>query len=186
MQFKKESAPCFWKRIVIGQMMVTELIFRDISMGFQKFLSFGNIGFPADIKIQIAKLTIFGNRRVMERFSSDNLTSEIGRIIFLVVIGMVGCALASYVISCDYGASGVIAIYIMYLLRSKRELGFALAVVSLGVFSGELELLALLMLIPLHFYNGTRGKQHKYFFYAFYPLHLLLLALIAWGLGLGI
>ena len=42
--------------------MVTELIFRDISMGFQKFLSFGNIGFPADIKIQIAKLTIFGNR----------------------------------------------------------------------------------------------------------------------------
>ena len=123
---------------------------------------------------------------VMERFSSDNLTSEIGRITLLVVIGMVGCALASYVISCDYGASGVIAIYIMYLLRSKRELGFALAVVSLGVFSGELELLALLMLIPLHFYNGTRGKQHKYFFYAFYPLHLLLLALIAWGLGLGI
>ena len=33
---------------------------------------------------------------------------------------------------------------------------------------------------------GTRVKQHKYFFYAFYPLHLLLLALIAWGLGLGI
>ena len=131
-------------------------------------------------------LVIMAADRVMERFSSDNLTSEIGRIIFLVVIGMVGCALASYVISCDYGASGVIAIYIMYLLRSKRELGFALAVVSLGVFSGELELLALLMLIPLHFYNGTRGKQHKYFFYAFYPLHLLLLALIAWGLGLGI
>ena len=131
-------------------------------------------------------LVIMAADWVMERFSSDNLTSEIGRITLLVVIGMVGCALASYVISCDYGASGVIAIYIMYLLRSKRELGFALAVVSLGVFSGELELLALLMLIPLHFYNGTRGKQHKYFFYAFYPLHLLLLALIAWGLGLGI
>ena len=62
MQFKQELAPCFWKHIVVGQMMVTELIFRDISMGFQKFLSFGNIGFPADIKIQIAKLTIFGNR----------------------------------------------------------------------------------------------------------------------------
>ena len=34
----------------------------DISIGFQKFLSFGNIGFLADIEIQIAKLTIFGNR----------------------------------------------------------------------------------------------------------------------------
>ena len=42
--------------------MVTEFIFCDISIGFQKLLSFGNIGFPADIKIQIAKLTVFGNR----------------------------------------------------------------------------------------------------------------------------
>ena len=145
-------------------------------------LSYNNVFFT----LFLGLLVIMAADWVMERFSSDNLTSEIGRITLLVVIGMVGCTLASYVISCDYGASGVIAIYIMYLLRSKRELGFALAVVSLGVFSGELELLALLMLIPLHFYNGTRGKQHKYFFYAFYPLHLLLLALIAWGLGLGI
>lgn len=144
--------------------------------------SYNNVFFT----LFLGLLVIMAADWVMERFSSDNLTSEIGRITLLVVIGMVGCALASYVISCDYGASGVIAIYIMYLLRSKRELGFALAVVSLGVFSGELELLALLMLIPLHFYNGTRGKQHKYFFYAFYLLHLLLLALIAWGLGLGI
>lgn len=144
--------------------------------------SYNNVFFT----LFLGLLVIMAADWVMERFSSDNLTSEIGRITLLVVIGMVGCALASYVISCDYGASGVIAIYIMYLLRSKQELGFALAVVSLGVFSGELELLALLMLIPLHFYNGTRGKQHKYFFYAFYPLHLLLLALIAWGLGLGI
>ena len=42
--------------------MVTEFIFCNIPMGFQKLLSFGNIGFPADIEIQIAKLTIFGNR----------------------------------------------------------------------------------------------------------------------------
>ena len=131
-------------------------------------------------------LVIMAADWVMEHFSSDKMTSEIGRIILLVVIGIVGCALASYVFSSDYGASGVIAIYIMYLLRKNRELGFAFAVISLGMLSGSLELLALLMLIPLHLYNGTRGKQHKYFFYAFYPLHLLLLALIAWGLGLGI
>ena len=137
-------------------------------------LSYNNVFFT----LFLGLLVIMAADWVMERFSSDNLTSEIGRITLLVVIGMVGCALASYVISCDYGASGVIAIYIMYLLRSKRELGFALAVVSLGVFSGELELLALLMLIPLHFYNGTRGKQHKYFFYAFYPAHIAVLYII--------
>ena len=145
-------------------------------------LSYNNVFFT----LFLGLLVIMAADWVMERFSSDNLTSEIGRIILLVVIGMMGCALASYVISCDYGASGVIAIYIMYLLRKNRELGFAFAVISLGMLSGSLELLALLMLIPLHFYNGTRGRQHKYFFYAFYPLHLLLLALIAWGLGLGI
>ena len=145
-------------------------------------LSYNNVFFT----LFLGLLVIMAADRVMEHFSSDKMISEIGRMILLVVIGMVGCVLASYVFSCDYGASGVIAIYIMYLLRSKRELGFAFAVISLGMLSGSLELLALLMLIPLHFYNGTRGKQHKYFFYAFYPLHLLLLALIAWGLGLGI
>lgn len=145
-------------------------------------LSYNNVFFT----LFLGLLVIMAADWVMEHFSSDKMISEIGRMILLVVIGMVGCVLASYVFSCDYGASGVIAIYIMYLLRSKRELGFAFAVISLGMLSGSLELLALLMLIPLHFYNGTRGKQHKYFFYAFYPLHLLLLALIAWGLGLGI
>ena len=145
-------------------------------------LSYNNVFFT----LFLGLLVIMAADRVMEHFSSDKMISEIGRMILLVVIGMVGCVLASYVFSCDYGASGVIAIYIMYLLRKNRELGFAFAVISLGMLSGSLELLALLMLIPLHLYNGTRGKQHKYFFYAFYPLHLLLLALIAWGLGLGI
>ena len=65
-------------------------------------------------------------------------------------------------------------------------LGFALAVCSLGVLAGSLEFLALLMLIPMHYYNGTRGKQHKYFFYAFYPVHLLILAIICQVIGLGV
>lgn len=145
-------------------------------------LSYNNVFFT----LFLGLLVIMAADWVMEHFSSGKMTSEIGRIILLVVIGIVGCVLASYVFSCDYGASGVIAIYIMYLLRKNRELGFAFAVISLGMLSGSLELLALLMLVPLHLYNGTRGKQHKYFFYAFYPVHLLLLALIAWGLGLGI
>ena len=85
-----------------------------------------------------------------------------------------------------YGMSGICAIYVLYMLRNQRQVGFATAVVLLGIMSGTLELLALLMLIPMHFYNGTRGKQHKYFFYAFYPVHLLFLAIICQLIGLGV
>ncbi len=107
-------------------------------------------------------------------------------LIAVFVILLAGCALAEAVFRCDYGASGICAIYIMYMFRNQRMAGFATAVCTLGVLSGTLEFLALLMLIPLHFYNGTRGKQHKYFFYAFYPVHLLILAIICQAIGLGV
>ena len=111
---------------------------------------------------------------------------RIVRAILMVAILFAGCLLANYVFRCDYGASGIIAIYILYMFRRRRMLGFALAVCALGMLAGTLELLALLMLIPMYYYNGTRGKQHKYFFYAFYPVHLLILAIICQVIGLGV
>ena len=107
-------------------------------------------------------------------------------LIAVFVILLAGCVLAEAVFRCDYGASGICAIYIMYMFRNQRMSGFATAVCMLGVLSGSLEFLALFMLIPMHFYNGTRGKQHKYFFYAFYPVHLLILAIICQAIGLGV
>ncbi len=108
------------------------------------------------------------------------------RILLIFFILLAGCFLAQYVFRCDYGASGICAIYILYMSRNQRMTGFALAVFSLGMLSGMIEFAAFLMLIPMHFYNGTRGKQHKYFFYAFYPVHLLILAIICQLIGLGV
>jgi hypothetical protein len=102
--------------------------------------------------------------------------------IFALICG----ALVAQLLATDYGAGGVFAIYIMYLFYEQRMAGFATMVVALGLLSSTIEFAALLMLVPLHFYNGTRGRQMKYFFYAFYPVHLLLLALLGYAMGLGI
>ena len=42
-----------------------------------------------------------------------------------------------------------------------------------------LRLVGRLAFLPLAFYNGTRGRQNRFFFYWFYPLHLLAL----WAVG---
>jgi hypothetical protein len=120
-------------------------------------------------------------RQRVEKESRQRLWIGVARI-FVLICG----ALVAELLATDYGAGGVFAIYIMYLFYEQRKAGFATMVVALGLLEGTIEFAALLMLIPLHFYNGTRGRQMKYFFYAFYPVHLLLLALLGYAMGLGI
>lgn len=93
---------------------------------------------------------------------------------------------AEYLLKTDYGAAGIIAIVLLYLLRSHPKTAFFITVIMLAVLSSELEIIALAAVPLLAYYNGTRGKQMKYFFYAFYPVHLLILSGICMLLGLGI
>lgn len=77
----------------------------------------------------------------------------------------------------DYGGWGVAVILVMYFLRRWR-------VVSAAAGCGLLTIMQLIeapsfLTLPLiGFYNGTRGRQNKWFFYIFYPAHLLLLYLV--------
>jgi hypothetical protein len=94
-------------------------------------------------------------------------------------------AVAEYVLYTDYGAAGVATIVLLYLLRRFPGTSFALAVGLLAALCGAIELAALLM-VPLRVaYNGTRGRQMKYFFYIFYPAHLLILVGICYLMGLA-
>lgn len=101
-----------------------------------------------------------------------------------VAAGMALCEAAG----ADYGASGIAAITLMYVLRKNRLAAFGAGVAALGIMSSTLEFYALLMLVPVSYYNGKRGpgqeKFGKYFFYGFYPVHLLLLAGICHLMGL--
>lgn len=110
----------------------------------------------------------------------------LGRILTLssgciVIIGF--GAFADMVLFTDYGLGGVVAIAVMYLLRGQRLVAFAASVLALTVITGDIEILAMLMLYPIMKYDGSRGKNTKYVFYAFYPVHLLVLALICMAIG---
>lgn len=159
-------------------------------MAFQKSffdLSYNNVF----LTLLIGLLTIWGIHEVRNYGRTDKTSEqfsfieEILRGLFMIVITFAGCV-AAELLHTDYGASGIIAIFILYLFYERRLQGFGLMVLSLGLLAGELEFVAFLMLIPMSYYNGTRGKQNKYFFYAFYPIHLLVLSLICLALGLGV
>ncbi len=82
----------------------------------------------------------------------------------------------------DYGAIGVLTIVLMYYVpvlrpRGRKGTSFLIAMLPLVV-ANPVELPALLDAVLIQKYDGTRGKQMKYFFYLFYPVHILLLGIL--------
>ena len=93
---------------------------------------------------------------------------------------LIAAMLIANLLKTDYSYAGVLAIVVMYYLRSNRTLQVIGGCTILFFLSSTSEIFALLALIPIHLYNNTRGKQMKYFFYLFYPVHLVLLWLLGW------
>lgn len=90
-----------------------------------------------------------------------------------VWIPMLSGILAASLLQTDYGGFGVILILIFYWFREKPwQRNLISGCACLG------EPAAIVSLLPIQFYNGTRGISLKYIFYLFYPLHLLLFVVI--------
>lgn len=88
------------------------------------------------------------------------------------LIALSGLYLAKY-FHTDYGLKGVFLIEVLYFNRNSR-----LARTILGAVTISWEAFGTLAFIPIWFYNGKRGRQHKYFFYWFYPVHLIILGFL--------
>ena len=78
----------------------------------------------------------------------------------------------------DYGFFGVLLPVIAWhgKNRTERYWYFAAGLFLLCATYGYLQWYAMLALLPLALYNGTRGKwKMQYFFYIYYPLHLVVI-----------
>lgn len=128
-------------------------------------------------------LVITGLQLTEQHFAGTEIPGKILRLGLYAVIILAGCALA-ILLKTDYNFKGVLAITVLYLFRSRRKAQIWAGVIVFLLMDG-LEMIAALSFIPIWFYDGTRGKQNKYFFYFFYPVHLLLLWLICVAMGIA-
>lgn len=86
-----------------------------------------------------------------------------------------GILLLAELFHTDYGGAGVLLIAGFYIFRDKEKERILCALLMCLLLGSLLEIVALTAFLPIHFYNGKRGWQLKYFFYVFYPAHLLFL-----------
>lgn len=90
-----------------------------------------------------------------------------------LIIMIVGAFVAES-LECDYGAIGVLLIYILYRTRDDRAKQSVFGAIAMLY-----EVTGPIAFILTFFYNGERKiKKYKYAFYAFYPAHLIVLYLI--------
>lgn len=97
------------------------------------------------------------------------------------IMVVISAVVTGWLTQCDYGAEGVLLIFIFYVLQ-YQPVARAIALGIWCVMMGGLEVWGVVAIIPIMLYNGKRGNSGKwfqYFGYAFYPAHLALL----WGLN---
>lgn len=133
--------------------------------------------------------------KVIEKFQKEKTAKNA----IIAVAGTVGATFAATAGFTDYSGMGVLTVVLFYLARDFK---FAWLVQIVGMyvlniyfFSGmfiPVEIFgktfefttqgfALLALIPIHLYNGKKGKGgklFKYSMYIFYPVHMLILYFI--------
>lgn len=131
----------------------------------------------------IGLAVITGMHLVEQRIAKNGVWGKIARVLLDFVLIAAGCA-AALVLKTDYDFKGIMAIVVLYLFRNRKKMQIWAGVIIFLLMDG-LEMIAALAFIAIWFYNGSRGKQNKYFFYFFYPVHLLLLWLVCVALGIA-
>ena len=136
--------------------LISEIPFDLALFGSWFYLGYQNVLFT----LLISYLSILGIRRNLRHPALQILSAA------------AGCAAAA-LLKTDYGAMGVLMTVLLYWSRGsalRTAAGVAAAVIDSISWAG----ISALAFVPIHFYNGERGRfPGKYFFYIYYPAHLL-------------
>ena len=130
-------------------------------------------------------LVIWGVEGIKQKFVEEVYGNKAAVIrLILTIVTVAAGGFLALLFRTDYDLSGIVTIFAIYMFYPKKVKGMGIGVFVLTLLASIIEAAAFLDMIPVYFYNGTRGKQMKYFFYIFYPAHLFLLAMIARAMGL--
>lgn len=132
----------------------------------------------------IGFLTIWAMDAIWHKLFKENKEAIIPTVILDIIVVGAGCFVAYY-LKTDYRYAGVLAIVVMYILRSQRVLQILFGILALVLFSSVSEIFAVFIIPCILAYNGKRGIGLKYLFYAFYPVHLLFIYVIAVLIGVN-
>jgi hypothetical protein len=94
--------------------------------------------------------------------------------LFYRLVVIAAFAWLGQVLELDYHWKGILIIVMFYYCHNLEKWRRNI----IGIVALSYAVTAPLAFIPIQLYNGTRGKQNKYFFYAIYPVHLLILGLV--------
>lgn len=148
--------------------VITEPIF-DYAFFGRLYMGYQNVMFTF-----LAALVGLYLMKKAKEFISDVFWGKIAGLVIIIL-----AALAAQLLCTDYGAFGVMLVYIYYELRENfGEKHFLSTTVQL-VCETDISRLSALSTVLLMLYNGKRGIRMKYLFYIFYPAHLAVLYMIS-------
>ena len=109
---------------------------------------------------------------------------------YLGIIPVLLLAILGQLCMCDYGAYGVVLIFLFYLFKNNKlymNISVILAMIikyiidylhTPHIYQFYFAIGAMFSLLFINLYNNKKGKNIKYLLYIFYPLHLILFSLI--------
>jgi len=147
-----------------------------IKSGYYSSFSLSGMGMVIAIIFCVIALLVY---LVLCRVGLAKSASVIFADFTVLIIGM----FLAEILKTDYSGFGVLTIAVMYALRRNHFTSMLGGCITLTImFLGEAP--AFFALIPAKLYNGERGLRLKYVFYLFYPVHLFILYLICYFMGI--
>lgn len=125
--------------------------------------------------LAIGFVTMMGYKYLEEKQFPNTFT----RYLLQILVMMVGMAAAMF-LRTDYGALGIFTILSIYIFRNNRLFQIA----AIGLIFIE-NMAAWFAFFPILLYNGKRGRNIKWPFYIFYPVHLLVLFMVCYFMGVA-